>query len=378
MRMLLISLAGQVLLNALFLLCVWWATKKGSQWRRIAIGWVVFELLYFLVIVISKVLYHSRGEYLRVGTSLFTNYYVFIVILMMPLLCGYFIIWLLGKLNVVKQAELRLKLRSWLLIVLLPITGALCIKGYYNSINPVATHSHITLPYNGAPKELKIAFITDLDIGELVKKEVLQKMVKMVQEEQPDYVLVGGDQVDYYFDYVERDPEISELLLSLHSDKSRIFHVLGNHEYYIDNEPKRKWLNEVGTLLVDSVVQLSDSLYLIGRDDAYNESNRLPLKSLVEQVPEGATTILLDHQPIEPDVERALGIDLALHGHTHDGQFIPFMWLVWLNFENSYGYLHRGVTHYITSSGLGFSSSPILLGTLSEVVIIHLKLQGEK
>ena len=98
----------------------------------------------------------------------------------------------------------------------------------------------------------------------------------------------------------------------------------------------------------------------------------------MEQVPEGATTILLDHQPIEPDVERALGIDLALHGHTHDGQFIPFKWLVWLNFENSYGYLHRGVTHYITSSGLGFSSSPILLGTFSEVVIIHLKLQGEK
>ena len=53
MRMLLISLAGQVLLNALFLLCVWWATKKGSQWRRIAIGWVVFELLYFLVNVMS-------------------------------------------------------------------------------------------------------------------------------------------------------------------------------------------------------------------------------------------------------------------------------------------------------------------------------------
>ena len=167
--------------------------------------YLILDIFLQMVIVISKVLYHSRGEYLRVGTSLFTNYYVFIVILMMPLLCGYFIIWLLGKLNVVKQAELRLKLRSWLLIVLLPITGALCIKGYYNSINPVATHYHITLPYNGAPKELKIAFITDLHIGELVKKEVLQKMVKMVQEEQPDYVLVGGDQVDYYFDSVAKE-----------------------------------------------------------------------------------------------------------------------------------------------------------------------------
>ena len=98
---------------------------------------------------------------------------------------------------------------------------------------------------------------------------------------------------------------------------------------------------------------------------AYNESNRLPLKSLVEEVPEGATTILLDHQPIEPDVERALGIDLALHGHTHDGQFIPFKWLVWLNFENSYGYLHRGVTHYIclldTSCACGCRTSSTAL-----------------
>lgn len=378
MRMLLISLGGQVLLNGLFLLSVWWGTKKGSTWRGVALGWVILELLYFFIAVVPRLLGHTRGDFLRVGTSIFTNYYVFIVILMMPLLLGYFIIWVLGKLKVLKRAELRRKLRSWLLLILLPITGALCYKGYYNSTHPIATHYHITLPYNGPTKELKLAFITDMHIGELVHKEVLREMSKMVQKEQPDYVLVGGDQVDYYFDYIREDPEISEIVRSLHQDKSRIFHVLGNHEYYIDLEEKREWLKEVGTLLVDSVVQLSDSLYLIGRDDAYNKANRLPLPSLIERVPKGATTILLDHQPSEPVEERSLGIDLALHGHTHDGQFIPFKWMVWLRFENSYGYLERGGTHYITSSGLGFSSSPILLGTLSEVVIIHLKLEGQQ
>lgn len=95
-------------------------------------------------------------------------------------------------------------------------------------------------------------------------------MVEMVQKEKPDYVCVGGDQIDYYFDYIEDNPQITELLSSMHPDKNRIFHVLGNHEYYIDLEKKCDWLSLCGTLLRDSVVQLNDSLYLIGRDDAYN------------------------------------------------------------------------------------------------------------
>lgn len=126
-------------------------------------------------------------------------------------------------------------------------------------------------------------------------------------------------------------------------------------------------------MLRDQVVRLEDSLYLVGRDDATNKQ-RLPLVKLMDQVPIGSTTMVLDHQPNEPEKERASGVDLAMHGHTHDGQFIPFKWLLGMIFENSYGYIEEGGTHYITSSGFGLSSSPIRIGTKSEVVIINLHL----
>lgn len=373
MRMILLSLGGQLLLNFILLWCIWLATSKKSIWRKIAVGVVGIELLAFLVLATYKVIIPDRGDFFRIGASLFADYYVFVALWLMPLLLAYFVIWLLKKLNVLKESRQCKVARGWAIVLLIPLTLAACLKGYYNSTHPVVTHYEVNLPYEGAPHELTIALITDIHIGELVRKDLVEKMVEMVQKEKPDYVCVGGDQIDYYFDYIEDNPQITELLSSLHPDKNRIFHVLGNHEYYIDLEKKCDWLSLCGTLLRDSVVQLNDSLYLIGRDDAYNTA-RAPLKQLTEQVPKGATTILLDHQPVEPELERELGIDLSLHGHTHNGQFIPFKWLVALRYENPYGYLQKGDTHYITSSGIGFSSSPILFGTKSEVVIIHLKL----
>lgn len=374
MRMILLSIGGQLLLNFILLWIIWTATDKGSKWRKAVLAIIGCEVVAFVVIASYKVIVPDRGDFLRIGGSLFVDYYVFISLLLMPLLVAYFVIWLLRHTNLLKERVKRKSARRWAIIILTPLAMAACIQGYYSSQHPVITRYEVSVPHNGEAKELKIALITDMHIGELIGRKDLEKMVRLVQAERPDYVFIGGDQLDYYFDYVEKDPEITKLITSLHPDSNRIYHVLGNHEYYIDLEQKCQWIKDTGILLRDSVVQLSDSLYLIGRDDAYNEF-RSPLSKLTDLVPDGATTIVLDHQPIEPDIERDLGIDLSLHGHTHDGQFIPFKWLVALRFENSYGYLKKGNTHYITSSGFGYSSSPILFGTKSEVVMIHLKLE---
>ncbi|MDD7437334.1 MAG: metallophosphoesterase [Bacteroidales bacterium] len=374
MRMIIISLFGQGLMNLLLLTAVWKGTIKGSIWRKIALGWVGLELLYFLFTIITQAYLNSKGEFLRVGGLMFSNYYIYIGVLMTLLMFGYFAIWILQKSGVIKGDISKRKARGMALIIFMPVTLILCIQGYYNTILPVVTRYDVSILHNGEPKELKIALVTDIHFGDIITKEQVRKMVKMVQAEHPDYVFVGGDQLDYYFHFVENDPEITTLIKSLHPDPSKIYHVLGNHEYYMDLEKKCDWLSSMGVLLRDQVVLLEDSIYLIGRDDAFNEQ-RLPLVKLMEQVPEGATSLVLDHQPTEPEEERANGVALSMHGHTHDGQFIPFKWIVGMRFENSYGYMEKDGTQYITSSGFGLSSSPIRIGTKSEIVIINLSLK---
>lgn len=372
--MIIISLFGQGVMNLLLLLAVWKGTERGALGRKLALGWVGLELLYFLYVITFKAYLNAGGEFLRVGGIIFSNYYIFLGVLFMLLTFAYMVIWLLQSVGVINSDRARRRWRGLSLIALMPVALILCLYGYYNTLRPVVTSYDISIKYNGEPKKIKIALVTDIHIGEIITKDYVKRMVSMVQHEQPDYVFVGGDQLDYYFDYIEKDPELTTLMRSLHPDSSRIFHILGNHEYYKDLDKKTEWLSSIGTLLCDSVVQLQDSLYLIGREDDSNEL-RLPLAKLVESVPRGATSIVLDHQPSEPEEERTNGIALAMHGHTHDGQFIPFKWLLMLSFENSCGHQFREGTHYITSSGYGLSSSPIRIGTNSEVVIINLSLE---
>ena len=128
-------------------------------------------------------------------------------------------------------------------------------------------------------------------------------------------------------------------------------------------ENKDELKNEINKSFAKYISEFNDIPEHL-KDKRIDEIDRTPAENLAYQV--GWTTLV-----IKWESDERKGIPVKTPSDN-------FKWLVWLNFENSYGYLHRGVTHYITSSGLGFSSSPILLGTLSEVVIIHLKLQGEK
>lgn len=374
MRMVIISIIGQVLMNLLLLIAVWKGTVKGSIWRKAVLGWVGIEVLFFIICATSQSSRNGNGEFLRVGGVIFSSYYIYIGVLMMLLFFAYIVVWILQKTNVIKDESSKRKARGIALLLLMPLTLILCIQGYYNTMSPVVTRYDVTLSHRGEPKKLKIALVTDIHFGDIITKKQLKKMAEMVRAEHPDYVFVGGDQLDYYFSFVKNDPEITDIMKSLHPDSSKIFHVLGNHEHYIDLEEKCDWLSSTGVLLRDQVVQLEDSLYLIGRDDAFFEP-RLQLVKLMDDIPVGASTLVLDHQPKEPEEERALGVGLSLHGHTHNGQFIPFKWLVGLTFENPYGYFKSKDTQYITSSGFGISSSPIRIGTKSEIVIINLTLK---
>ena len=120
----------------------------------------------------------------------------------------------------------------------------------------------------------------------------------------------------------------------------------------------------------------SSDLQLIGRIDKdakrFYGKSRKSLDELIIQTDSTKPLILLDHQPFHIDESVKNGIDLQLSGHTHNGQMWPLNYLTRLIYEVSYGYLKRGDTQVIVSSGYGLWGPRVRSGSRSEVLLINI------
>ena len=259
------------------------------------------------------------------------------------------------------------------LLLILPVM----IAGRRNVREPITTHYRIVVPDEKRSDSVRIALVTDIHLGNLFGEEDLARMEEMINQASPDYVFIGGDLIDRNLSEVDTLTAAS-YFARIRERTTGLYFILGNHEYYEDLDENVQWISSLGTLLRDSVVSLRPDLYLIGRDyyRAWDE-NVLPLSNLVDQIPDGATTILLQHRPREhwerdPEVS---GIDLTLTGHTHAGQIFPMQIFQPLLFSHNYGCHSSGDGTLIISSGYGASTSRLRIGSCSEIVIIDLLLK---
>lgn len=251
------------------------------------------------------------------------------------------------------------------------------IAGRRNVREPITTHYRIVLPDEKPSDSVRIALVTDIHLGDLFGEEHLSRMEQMIMQASPDYVFIGGDLIDRNLS------EVDTLTAAYHFARMRertlgLYFVLGNHEYYGDLDENIQWISSLGTLLRDSVVRLRPDLYLIGRDYyRARDQDIVPLSNLVDQVPDRATTILLQHRPREHwESDPAVGgIDLTLTGHTHAGQIFPMQIFQPLLFSHNYGCHSSGDGTLIISSGYGASTSRLRIGSCSEIVIIDLLLK---
>ncbi|MDO4756107.1 MAG: metallophosphoesterase, partial [Parabacteroides sp.] len=256
-------------------------------------------------------------------------------------------------------------------LILFGVTG-LMIHAHHIVQYPTVNHVHITLPKGGDGRDsMKVVMMTDLHIGEIIGKEWVQRYVRMTNEQQPDMVVLIGDIMDYESRFAEK-AQIEEDLQQIQAPLGT-YVVYGNHEYRANRIAKQRWLKKTGaTLLVDSVVMPDSSFYLIGRDDYINKK-RKPLQRLMAEIDTTKPVIVLDHQPYSFAEMRMNGVDLGLHGHTHNGQFWPYPLLMKLIYECPYGYHQKGPTQYYVSSGIGIAGTPYRVGTLSELVVLHIQ-----
>lgn len=221
-------------------------------------------------------------------------------------------------------------------------------------------------------KRMRLVFFSDLHIGEAMTSDYIARAVKLIQDQQPDLILCGGDFIDHRAVYAY-DPRVMASLRSLHAPLG-VYYVLGNHEYRDDLEVNIRWVSEVGgTLLRDSIAFPGDGpLTLIGRDDWVN-GNRKPFEVIANEAdPLRGPVVLMEHTPASIDSIGDSPVDLILCGHTHGGQIWPGQLMVWWRYGMVSGTRPVGEREVCISSGIGSAGATYRVGTRSEIRVYDL------
>jgi predicted MPP superfamily phosphohydrolase len=218
-------------------------------------------------------------------------------------------------------------------------------------------------------KPVKLVMMSDLHLGYHNRRAEFAKWVDMVNQEQPDLILIAGDIIDG-----SMRPLIEERMHEeFHRLKAPVYACLGNHEFYAGHPEAVQFYKDAGIrLLIDDSVVIDSAIVVIGRDDRTN-MRRKAVADLTAAVDRRLYTIVLDHQPYNLDRSEKAAVDFQLSGHTHRGQVWPISWITDHIYECSWGSHQRGNTQYYVSSGIGIWGGKFRIGTQSEYVVSELR-----
>ena len=179
----------------------------------------------------------------------------------------------------------------------------------------------------GEGVSVKIVLITDLHSCFYGKGQ--KSLLRMVDKENPDIVMLGGD----LFDDRLAD-ENAKIAAEALAKKYPCYYVTGNHEYWSGRvDEMRTYLRNVGVTVLqgdcDSVVINGQAVDVCGIDDPSGLSGQMwreQLEQAYAQTDESHLRILLTHRPEKVDTYAEYDFDLILAGHAHAGQFrIPWI-----------------------------------------------------
>ena len=256
-------------------------------------------------------------------------------------------------------------------IVVISTVVVLLFLGNLNYHNKRRIHFNIeTTKLSSDQERIRVVGISDLHLGYTIGADELSEWVKIINAENPDIVIVGGDLIDNNAEIVV-SMGLDKILRNIEAPLG-VYACMGNHEYIAGIRQSIAFYEKSNIkILKDTLLMVTDNLMLIGRDDVSN-ANRKELSAIVNGVDDNLFKLLLDHQPSNLEQAEQQNIDLQFSGHTHNGQVFPFSLVVEAIFENPYGMIQKGMTKIYVSSGLGIWGGKFRLGTQSEYAVFDI------
>lgn len=220
----------------------------------------------------------------------------------------------------------RLFFRSVLISLFSLFTGlilySVLIEPNWIEINQL----QLTLPRLAAEFDrYRIVQVSDLHTDRWMNQERLNRVFRLVNEQQPDLVALTGDFATG--NQQQFLPNLGATIGQL-TPKDKAVAVLGNHDHWVDPEAVRQVLAQAGIAILDNSVYTlkrgTAQLFIAGVDDVFEKKDRLDI--VLQRLPDSGAAILLAHEPDFADNSAATErFDLQLSGHSHAGQIrLPF------------------------------------------------------
>ena len=280
-------------------------------------------------------------------------------------------------------------------IICAVIITTVSIYGVINAGNIQTTKYDISIDKKaGKLDSLNVVLIADLHLGYNIGCRQMEQMVKKINAQDPDLVVVAGDIFDNEYEALEDPYRLAEILRGIQS-KYGVYACYGNHDiqekilagFTFGGKEKKEssvkmdeFLEKAGiTLLRDEYVLIDDSFYLYGRPDYERPGRGIDERKSAQEITAdmdlSLPVLVIDHEPGELQELADAGVDADLCGHTHDGQLFPGNLTIKLMWENACGYLKKGDMHSIVTSGVGLFGPNMRVGTKSEIcdIMMHFK-----
>lgn len=278
------------------------------------------------------------------------------------------------------------------LFLSLILSLALLCYGMVHARDTVVTRYDVNVekPAVGA-KTMKIALLGDLHLSVNSSLSATQRMVALVNAEQPDIILIAGDIFTSSYEGLAHPEAYAEALRSLNA-KYGVYAVCGNHDVeetlfggfpispirdaFRPPEMDRFFADCGFTMLYDEVATLDNGVQVAGRLDGDKAgdgtSNRMTPAELLEGADASLPIVVLEHEPREFAALKEAGADVALCGHTHAGQIFPGSLIIPFFNENAWGHKVLRDLDTVVTAGVGFYGPPMRVGTDSEIAIVTL------
>ena len=221
---------------------------------------------------------------------------------------------------------------------------------------------------NDLLKGVKLVFASDFHIDRYAKKR-LERTVRLINAQNPDLVILGGDFIKGHDGKFTLDIETQSRELG--KIKAKTAAVLGNHDGWYDKERVAEALSNCGiSVLANSNIKVDD-LWIAGVEDLQTGNPDIT-KALKNT---SRPRILITHSPdIYYDVKE--NVDLILAGHTHGGQvYIPFFGAPSVPSKYGSKFAERIINEtqntMIITKGIGTSILPVRFCAVPEIIVIE-------
>ncbi|MFC1771507.1 metallophosphoesterase [Candidatus Margulisiibacteriota bacterium] len=338
---------------------------------------VFFLVLMILAPIIIRLVESIKLEKLGILLSYFTYCWMgfLFVFCSVSLLLDFYQL-LIYLISLVSRNNLSLPVISTNLKLFIPVVLAIIISthGYFEANNIRIERILIKsskIPKNISP--LKIAQISDLHLGLIVREKRLNNILEKIKILNPDILVSTGDLLDGQGDNLY---SLIRLFQSINPKYGK-YAVTGNHEFYAGLKHAINFTEGAGfRLLRGEKAVIPDVINIVGFDDLtakrFEPNKKIEESDILKGVSQDTFTLLLKHSPHID--KKSLGLfDLQLSGHTHNGQIFPFNLLVKLFFRHIQGLikLSAGSQLYI-SRGTGTWGPPMRFLASPEVTLIEI------